>query len=82
MMINDHTIKKILINALSPDEVHVFNQGKNFQITVVGTVFKNMSRIKRQRTVYLLLEKYITCNDIHALSVTTYTPDEWQKILK
>jgi len=51
-------------------------QGEShFQVAVVSAAFAGKSRVARQRLVYALLADELR-TDIHALSLTTLTPDE------
>lgn len=51
-------------------------QGEShFQVAVVSAVFAGKSRVARQRLVYALLADALK-TDIHALSLTTLTPEE------
>jgi len=72
-------IKDVLMNALALDEAVVTGEGNHFQVIVVGEQFANMSRVKKQQTVYAPLMEYIADNRIHALSIKAYTPEEWKR---
>ncbi|EKN3362237.1 BolA family iron metabolism protein IbaG [Yersinia ruckeri] len=72
-------IKDVLMRALALDEVQVTGDGSHFQVIAVGELFTEMSRVKKQQTVYTPLMEYIADNRIHALSIKTYTPQEWQR---
>ncbi|AJI94006.1 BolA family iron metabolism protein IbaG [Yersinia ruckeri] len=72
-------IKDVLMRALALDEVQVTGDGSHFQVIAVGELFTEMSRVKKQQTVYAPLMEYIADNRIHALSIKTYTPQEWQR---
>ncbi len=72
-------IKDVLMRALVLDEVHVTGDGSHFQVIVVGELFATLSRVKKQQTVYAPLMEYIADNRIHALSIKTYTPEEWRR---
>ncbi len=72
-------IKDLLLKKLALQEVHVTGDGSHFQVTVVGDLFSGMSRVKRQQTVYAPLMDYFSDNRIHALSINTLTPQEWQR---
>jgi len=54
------------------------NDHTHYQVTVVGTVFENKSRVARQKMVYQVLSDYIKGGDIHALELKTVTPSEWE----
>jgi BolA protein len=47
----------------------------HFQVAIVAAAFAGQSRVARQRLVYALLAEELR-TDIHALSLTTLTPDE------
>nr|WP_247886880.1 BolA family protein [Azospirillum sp. SYSU D00513] len=47
----------------------------HFHVTVVSAAFAGQSRVQRQRTVYALLESELR-ERVHALGLTTLTPDE------
>jgi acid stress-induced BolA-like protein IbaG/YrbA len=75
----NHEIQTVLMNALSLKEVHVSGDGSHFQVIAVGELFEDMSRVKKQQTVYAPLMEFIADNRIHALSIKTYTPQEWER---
>lgn len=47
----------------------------HFRVTIVSTKFEGVSRLERQRLVYKLLAGEMK-TDIHALALTTLTPNE------
>jgi BolA family transcriptional regulator, general stress-responsive regulator len=47
----------------------------HFAVTIVSAVFAGKSRVARQRLVYQTLAEELA-NQVHALSLTTLTPDE------
>jgi BolA protein len=47
----------------------------HFQVAIVSPAFAGQSRVARQRLVYGILAEELR-SDIHALSLTTLTPDE------
>ncbi|MFD2178821.1 BolA family iron metabolism protein IbaG [Veronia pacifica] len=72
-------IKSILEDALSLDELHVKGEGSHFEVIAVGEMFENMSRVKKQQTIYAPLMEHIRSNAIHALSIKAMTPAEWAR---
>ncbi|CDL79180.1 BolA family iron metabolism protein IbaG [Xenorhabdus cabanillasii] len=72
-------IKKVLMEKLVLDEVIVSGDGSHFQVIAVGEIFGELSRVKQQQAVYAPLMEYIADNRIHALSIKTYTPAQWQR---
>ncbi len=50
--------------------------GGHFRATVVSDRFEGLSRVARQRLVYGALAAEMQ-REIHALSLRTFTPEEW-----
>jgi len=55
-----------------------FNSGLHLSITLVSDGFKDMSLLDRHQLVYKALGSLIK-NEIHALSMKTYSADEWKQ---
>ena len=76
----NHEIQTVLMNALPLQEVHVSSgDGSHFQVIAVGEMFGEMSRVKKQQAVYGPLMEFIADNRIHAVSIKTFTPQEWER---
>ncbi len=72
-------IKNLLTQTLSLDEVIVSGEGSHFEVIAVGSLFDGMSRVKKQQTIYAPLMAHISSNAIHALTIKTYSPQEWAR---
>lgn len=72
-------VEQILNTALDLEEIHVKGEGSQFDVIAIDACFDGMSRVKKQQTIYAPLMEYIQRNDIHAVSIKTYTPDEWAR---
>ncbi len=80
-------IEAKVAGALSPSHLDVINEShmhsvppgseSHFKLVIVSDRFEGVSRVKRHQTVNAILEKEIS-EDIHALSMETLTPGEWQ----
>lgn len=69
-----------LKNSLDLDDIHVMtDDGNHFQVIAVSEIFAELSRVKKQQAIYAPLAEFINDNRIHALSIKTYTPTEWQR---
>ena len=68
-----------LIKAGVPgSEVEVDGDGTHFTAVVISDEFARKNMVQQHRMVYKALgDKMGT--DIHALSIQTYTPEEWKK---
>ncbi len=72
-------VEQILNAALDLEEIHVKGEGSQFDVIAIDACFDGMSRVKKQQIIYGPLMEYIQRNDIHAVSIKTYTPDEWAR---
>jgi len=52
--------------------------GGHFRATIVSSVFEGKNPVARQRLVYTALAEEMK-TDIHALSLKTLTPDQWNE---
>lgn len=66
-----------LANAF-PDEHTAFDgDGYKYEATVVSTSFEGASTLARHKRVYAALDSFIKSGELHALTVKTYSPAEW-----
>lgn len=59
-------------------DFHIQGEGCNFQVIAVGAVFEGLSPVKRQQLIYAALSDEIASGALHAVSIKTYTPAQWQ----
>lgn len=52
--------------------------GVHFTAIVITPDFAGKNRVQKQQMVYTTLGNRIHDGTIHALSIKTFTPDEWQ----
>jgi len=77
-MVTPESIQKDIARGMSTSYLTVVGDGQHFEAVVVSEEFAGMSRIQRQLRVNKALGNRIT-TDIHALSMKTFTPQEWQE---
>jgi len=77
-MVTPESIKKDIEQGMSASYVTVVGDGQHFEALIVSDEFAGLSRIQRQQRVNKALGERIT-GDIHALSMKTFTPQEWQE---
>lgn len=75
-------VKKLILAGLPDCEVMVKGDGSHFDAIVVGDIFDGKGLLARQKLVYATVNEYITSGQLHALSIKTHTPAEWQKAKK
>ena len=67
-----------LISAGIPEaEVRVTGDGSHFEAIVISRAFAGLSLLNRQRKVYATVNEHIASGELHALSIKTFTPEEW-----
>ena len=69
-------VQELLQSALQLEEVLVKGEGSHYEVIAVDAQFEGMSRVKKQQLIYGPLMEYIQRNDIHAVSIKAYTPEE------
>ena len=75
-MINPDQIKNWIQDGLVCEHVAVQGDGQHFEAVIVSPAFSGKSRVQRHQLVYAALGDRIRA-EIHALSMQTYTPEEW-----
>lgn len=75
-------VERLIKTGLPGCEVTVKGDGSHFDAVVVGDVFAGKNLVKQQQLVYATVVERITSGELHALSIKTYTPEEWQKAKK
>ena len=77
-MVTPESIKKDIEKGMVTSYLTVVGDGQHFEAVIVSDEFAGMSRIQRQLRVNKTLGDRIT-TDIHALSMKTFTHQEWQE---
>lgn len=77
-MITAQDIQTWLTDAMDLTHIEVEGDGQHFFAVIVSTEFEQKNAIKRHQCVYGALGDKMV-DTIHALSMKTMTPDEWEK---
>ncbi|MEI7613928.1 MAG: BolA family protein [Betaproteobacteria bacterium] len=75
-MIDTEQLKKIIIDGMPCNAIHVESDGQHFEALIVSAEFEGKSRVKRQQMINALLKSYFDSGELHALSMKTITPAE------
>lgn len=75
-------IKQLLEQAIEGATVMAEGDGSHFKVRLVSEVFAGLRPVKKQQMVYQVLNEQIKSGAIHALSIETFTPEEWEKARK
>ncbi|MEO8299344.1 MAG: BolA family protein [Burkholderiales bacterium] len=71
-------VQDLIAAGLPCEHLAVEGDGEHFFATIVAAEFDGLSRIKRHQRVYAALGDKMRV-EIHALSMKTLTPAEWQQ---
>ena len=82
-LINDKIVDEfqpIYLDVINESDNHNVPAGSesHFKLVVVSDAFQNTSLIQRHRSINKLLAEQLA-GAIHALSLHTHTPEEWEK---
>lgn len=77
---NPEELKKLIEEAFSDGHVEVMGDGRHFSATVVSESFAGKNMIAQHRMVYAALGDRFDTDAVHALSLKTYTPEQWQAL--
>ncbi|HEY7241487.1 MAG TPA: BolA family protein [Burkholderiales bacterium] len=76
-MVTAESVEQGIRNGLACEHVEVIGDGQHFQALVVSGAFAGKTRVQRHQLVYAALGERMR-EEIHALSMRTLTPGEWQ----
>jgi acid stress-induced BolA-like protein IbaG/YrbA len=75
--VDPNFIKQCIENGLQCDHVEVSGDGRHFEAVVVSALFRGQPKVRQHQLVYAALGDRMR-EEIHALSMKTLTPEEWQ----
>lgn len=76
-MMQPQDVKRLIEEGLADCEARVTGDGSHFEAVVISPGFEGLSPIAKQRMVYAAVNAKIASGELHALSIKTYTPEEW-----
>jgi len=71
-------IKDKIENSIPKTTAEVTGDGTHFEATVVSVAFEGKSTLERHKMVYSALREEMV-EDIHALSLKTFSPEEFNE---
>ncbi len=78
-MVTPESVQHGIEAGLACEQVQVAGDGQHFEALVVSAAFEGKSRVQRHQLVYAALGERMR-EEIHALSMRTLTPAEWQAL--
>ena len=71
-------LQALIAAGLPCDHIEVQGDGRHWYATLVSSEFEGKRLIQRHQRVYATLGTRMQTDEVHALSMKTYTPAEWQ----
>jgi acid stress-induced BolA-like protein IbaG/YrbA len=78
-MLDPKQIEAWINQGLTCEHLSIDGDGHHFAALIVSSEFAGMNRVKRQQRVYQIIKDKLDSGELHALSMQTLTPEEWQK---
>lgn len=75
-MVNPEDIKGWISEKLACDFIELDGDGQHFEAVIVSPEFRGKRTLQQHQMVYEALGERMHAQ-IHALSMKTYTPEEW-----
>jgi len=72
-------VKQLIEEGLPGVEAKVSGEGYHYEAIVIGDCFDGKSMVQQQKMVYATVNEHITSGALHALTIKTYTPAQWEK---
>lgn len=73
-------LQALIAAGLPCEHLHVDGDGRHWYATLVSSEFEGKRLIQRHQRVYATLGQKMHTDEVHALSMKTYTPAEWQAL--
>lgn len=77
MAVTVEALSARLQQAFAGDQVDVTGDGYHFQVTIISGRFAGLRAVQKQQQVYAAVQDWIASGELHALSMRTFTPEEW-----
>jgi len=75
-MVRPEEVQAYIEQGMECDLVQVAGDGHHFEAVIVSPEFRGRSRVQQHQLVYRALGDRMR-EEIHALSMQTYTPEDW-----
>ncbi|HXE21510.1 MAG TPA: BolA family protein [Rhodoferax sp.] len=70
-------LQALIAAALPCEHIELEGDGRHWYATIVSPEFEGKRAIQRHQRVYAALGAKMRTDEVHALSMKTYTPTEW-----
>ncbi|WP_406623019.1 BolA family protein [Acidovorax sp. SDU_ACID1] len=70
-------LKHIISAGLACEHIYLEGDGRHWYAIIVSPEFEGKRQIQRHQRVYATLGARMQTDEVHALSMKTFTPAEW-----
>ena len=70
-------LQSFITAGLPCEHIELTGDGRHWYATIVSSEFEGKRPIQRHQRVYATLGQKMHTDEVHALSMKTYTPAEW-----
>ena len=70
-------LRSIIAAGLPCEQLEVDGDGRHWEALVVSAEFAGLRTLQRHQRVYATLGARMQSDEVHALSIKTFTPAEW-----
>ncbi|MEY3380712.1 MAG: BolA family protein [Hylemonella sp.] len=70
-------LKSLILAGLPCEHIELTGDGRHWYATIVSAEFDGLRAIARHQRVYATLGSKMHTDEVHALSMKTFTPAEW-----
>ncbi len=70
-------LQSFIAAGLPCEHLELTGDGRHWYATIVSSEFEGKRAIQRHQRVYAALGQKMHTDEVHALSMKTYTPAEW-----
>ena len=75
-MVTPESIKTSIAAGLACEHLEVRGDGQHWEAVIVSKAFEGVPRVRQHQLVYAALGERMR-EEIHALSMKTFSPEEW-----
>lgn len=73
-------VQVFIAEGIACEYLTVSGDGQHFEAVIVSPEFVGKNRVQRQQRIFAVVGERMEKNEIHALSMKCYTPDEWDAL--
>ena len=73
-------LRQLILSGLECQHCALEGDGRHWFATIVSPRFEGKRAIQRHQLVYATLGSRMQTDEVHALSMKTYTPAEWRAL--